>query len=150
MANIKDMIPAFELLQPTTIEAAIDLIDEHRSEGWVLAGGLDSFDWFKDRIKRPTAVIDLGGIEELRGISGVRHTAIRQELSTFRDKYLLSAKHIAEVLEYTNHPNQFKLHLLDGDEWQPDAKFASHAYYAMYADICVALYEHLQKDEEVK
>ena len=68
MANIKDMIPAFDLLQPMTIEAALDLMDEHRSGGWILAGGLDSFDWFKDRIKRPTAVIDLGGIEEMKGI----------------------------------------------------------------------------------
>lgn len=71
MANIRDMIPAFELYQPTSVEAALDLLDEHRDEGWVLAGGLDSFDWFKDRIKRPSAVIDLGGIEELRGIREV-------------------------------------------------------------------------------
>jgi xanthine dehydrogenase YagS FAD-binding subunit len=35
---------------------------------WVLAGGLDSFDWFKDRILRPSVVVDLGGIESLRGV----------------------------------------------------------------------------------
>lgn len=62
------MIPAFELLQPQTTEAAIDLLDQHRSEAWVLGGGLDSFDWFKDRIKRPSVVIDLGGVSELTGI----------------------------------------------------------------------------------
>lgn len=73
MANIKDMIPAFELFQPTSVEAALDLLDEHRDEGWVLAGGLDSFDWFKDRIKRPSAVIDLGGIDELRGVREVEN-----------------------------------------------------------------------------
>ena len=33
-----------------------------------MAGGLDSFDWLKDRIKRPKSVVDLSGIEELRGI----------------------------------------------------------------------------------
>ena len=68
MATIKDMIPAFDLYQPTSVDDALDLLDEHRSESWVLAGGLDSFDWFKDRIKRPTAVVDLGGIDELKGI----------------------------------------------------------------------------------
>lgn len=73
MANINDMIPAFELYQPTSVEAALDLMDEHRDEGWVLAGGLDSFDWFKDRIKRPSAVIDLGGVEEMRGIREVEN-----------------------------------------------------------------------------
>jgi xanthine dehydrogenase YagS FAD-binding subunit len=34
----------------------------------VLAGGLDSFDWLKDRIKRPAVVVDLSGIAELKGI----------------------------------------------------------------------------------
>ena len=93
------------------------------------------------------------GLINLQGLGGVISAdnlpitlAVITDIATFRDKYLLSANHIPEVLEYTNHPNQFKLHLLDGDEWQSDAKFASHAYYAMYADICVALYEYLQRD----
>jgi len=34
----------------------------------VMAGGLDSFDWLKDRIKRPKVVVDLSGIEELKGV----------------------------------------------------------------------------------
>ena len=33
-----------------------------------MAGGLDSFDWLKDRIKRPKVLVDLSGIEELKGI----------------------------------------------------------------------------------
>jgi xanthine dehydrogenase YagS FAD-binding subunit len=61
-------MPAFELLQPTTVDAALDLLDRHGAGAWVLAGGLDSFDWLKDRIKRPSAVIDLSGVSELRGI----------------------------------------------------------------------------------
>ena len=71
MAVIRDMIPPFELYQPAGVEDAVRLMDEHGSEGWVLAGGLDTFDWFKDRIKRPAAVIDLGGVDEIRGITGV-------------------------------------------------------------------------------
>ncbi|MBM4184731.1 MAG: xanthine dehydrogenase family protein subunit M [Gemmatimonadetes bacterium] len=67
MANMKDMIPAFDLVQPTTVEDAVDLMKDAGDEGWVLAGGLDTFDWFKDRIKRPRVVIDIGGIEEMRG-----------------------------------------------------------------------------------
>ncbi|MDP2956883.1 MAG: xanthine dehydrogenase family protein subunit M [Longimicrobiales bacterium] len=68
MATIRDMMPAFGLFQPTTVEDALELVNEHGSKGWVLAGGLDSMDWMKDRIKRPEAVIDLGGVAELRGI----------------------------------------------------------------------------------
>ena len=33
-----------------------------------MAGGLDSFDWLKDRIKKPKIVVDLSGIDELKGI----------------------------------------------------------------------------------
>jgi len=68
MAHIKDMIAAFDLHQPTTVEDALALLAEHREQAWVLAGGLDSFDWFKDRVKRPSAVVDLGGVAELHGI----------------------------------------------------------------------------------
>src|SRR6202050_5488857 len=68
MAVIRDVMPAFELLQPNSIAEAHRLIGENGSDGWVLAGGLDSFDWLKDRIKRPKTVIDLSGVEELRGI----------------------------------------------------------------------------------
>jgi xanthine dehydrogenase YagS FAD-binding subunit len=33
-----------------------------------MAGGLDSFDWLKDRIKRPKVLVDLSGIAELKGV----------------------------------------------------------------------------------
>lgn len=68
MALIRDMIPAFELFQPASIDDALDLKRRYGRTSWTFAGGLDSLDWFKDRVKRPEAVIDLGGIEELRGI----------------------------------------------------------------------------------
>src|ERR1700676_4011725 len=71
MAVIHDVIPAFELFQPATIEDALALLAWHGAKAWVLAGGLDSFDWFKDRIKRPKVVIDLSQIKELRGVRTV-------------------------------------------------------------------------------
>jgi xanthine dehydrogenase YagS FAD-binding subunit len=70
MAVIRDMMPAFELLQPGGVDEAIDLLDRYGEDAWILAGGLDSLDWFKDRIKRPEAVVELGAIEELNGIRG--------------------------------------------------------------------------------
>ena len=68
MAVIRDVMPAFDLLQPTSIDAALELLDRHGAAAWVLGGGLDSFDWLKDRIRRPSVVIDLSGVTELRGI----------------------------------------------------------------------------------
>jgi len=61
-------MPAFELFQPASIEDAQAVLDRYGSGAWVLAGGLDSFDWLKDRIKRPQALVDLAGIPELKGI----------------------------------------------------------------------------------
>jgi len=69
MAVIRDMMPAFELFQPSSIEDALALLDRQGKRSWVLAGGLDSLDWLKDRIKRPEAVVELGAIAELRDVS---------------------------------------------------------------------------------
>jgi xanthine dehydrogenase YagS FAD-binding subunit len=65
---IKDVIPGFELFQPTTIDDALALLDEHGADAWKLAGGNDSLSWFKDRVKRPATVVDLNGIGEMHGI----------------------------------------------------------------------------------
>jgi xanthine dehydrogenase YagS FAD-binding subunit len=59
---------AFDLYQPTSVADAQKLLDQHGPDAWILAGGLDSFDWLKDRIRKPRAVVDLSGIEELRGV----------------------------------------------------------------------------------
>jgi len=68
MAIIRDVMPAFQLYQPTSVADAQQLLQQHGSDALVLAGGLDSMDWLKDRIRKPKVVVDLGGIDELRGI----------------------------------------------------------------------------------
>src|ERR1700687_3639933 len=68
MAVIHDVMPTFELYQPASVADPLNLLGRYGRDAWVLAGGLDSFDWLKDRIKRPKTVVDLSGIEELRGI----------------------------------------------------------------------------------
>ena len=69
---MKDMMPHFELYQPTSLDNALDLLGRFGNDGWRLAGGQDSYDWFKDRAKRPQAVVDLTGLDDLKG---VRETA---------------------------------------------------------------------------
>jgi xanthine dehydrogenase YagS FAD-binding subunit len=68
MAVIHDVMPVFELYQPGSIDDAIKLIDKHGTDALVLAGGLDSMDWLKDRLKKPKVVVDLGQIAELKGV----------------------------------------------------------------------------------
>lgn len=65
---MKDMMPHFDLVQPTDVESALDLLREHGQDAWALAGGYDSLDWFKNRGKQPSLVVDLEGLDELRGV----------------------------------------------------------------------------------
>jgi xanthine dehydrogenase YagS FAD-binding subunit len=67
----RDMMPSFELYQPDSVQGAVKL-SKDVEKSWLLAGGQDSYDWFKDRAKRPEALIDITGIAALKG---VRETA---------------------------------------------------------------------------
>jgi xanthine dehydrogenase YagS FAD-binding subunit len=114
MAVIRDVMPAFELFQPASAADAQKLIEQHGSDAWVMAGGLDSFDWLKDRIKKPKAVVDLSGIAELKGIreatDGIEIGAMTTltevvRNSTVRQKYGLLAQ-AAELVASPQIRNQ--------------------------------------------
>ena len=101
MAVIRDVMPAFELFQPTSISDAQKLLEQQGENGWVLAGGMDSFDWLKDRIKKPKVVVDLSGIAELKGVratpDGIEIGAMTTltevvEHPVIREKYKLLAE----------------------------------------------------------
>jgi xanthine dehydrogenase YagS FAD-binding subunit len=89
MAVIHDVMPEYELFQPTDVEGAIALLAEHGRNARVLAGGRDTWDWLKDRTKRVDVLIDLGGIEELKGIQatpdGVRIGALTSLTHVVKD-----------------------------------------------------------------
>jgi xanthine dehydrogenase YagS FAD-binding subunit len=103
----KDMMAAFELYQPDSVDGAIDLLAEAGQRGWAMAGGNDSLDWFKDRIKRPQTVVDLSSLDELRGIrelpdGGIEIGALTtlteiQNNAIVRDRYSLLADSAGRV-----------------------------------------------------
>jgi xanthine dehydrogenase YagS FAD-binding subunit len=68
MGVIHDVIAPFELFQPASVDDVLGLIDRYGPDTWMMAGGMDSFDWFKDRIRRPRVMIDLSGVDALRGV----------------------------------------------------------------------------------
>src|SRR5688572_10972159 len=68
MAGIRDVMPGFALFQLPKAGEALALLDRHGWGAWILGGGLDTFDWLKDRSKRTNVVIDLSQVTELRGI----------------------------------------------------------------------------------
>lgn len=63
-----DNMPDMELYQPVQIDDALALAARLAERGWLVGGGQDTYGWIKDRAKRPEALIDLNGIESLRGI----------------------------------------------------------------------------------
>src|SRR3954466_852745 len=107
MAVIRDVMPVFELYQPASVDAALALLEKHGGDAWVLAGGLDSMDWLKDRLRKPKVVVDLSNVAELRGIKEVnggleigamttltevvRHPVVREKYSILMD----AAEHVA-------------------------------------------------------
>ena len=66
-----DVMPDVQLFQPAEVEDALNLADQYGQDGWLLGGGQDTYGWLKDRAKNPAALIDLNGIEALRGIRSV-------------------------------------------------------------------------------
>jgi xanthine dehydrogenase YagS FAD-binding subunit len=146
MAVIRDVMPAFELFQPASAADAQKLLQQHGSDAWVMAGGLDSFDWLKDRIKKPKAVVDLSGIAELKG---VRETADGIEIgamttltevvsnSSVRQKYGLLAQ-AAELVASPQIRNQGTL----GGNVSQDARCwyyrAGWPCYRASGNICYA------------
>ncbi len=63
-----DVMPDVQLYQPAELDDALSLADRYATDGWLLGGGQDTYGWLKDRAKHPQAMIDLNGIEALRGI----------------------------------------------------------------------------------
>ena len=66
-----DVMPDVQLYQPAELDDALNLAGQLGDDGWVLGGGQDTYGWLKDRAKQPKAMIDLNGIESLRGIREV-------------------------------------------------------------------------------
>ena len=80
-----DVMPEVQLYQPVELGDALNLADELGEDGWLLGGGQDTYGWLKDRAKQPTAMIDLNGIEALRGIRDTNDGIEIGAATTLRD-----------------------------------------------------------------
>ena len=64
------MIPAaFDYLAPTTVDEVVRALAEHGDDAKVLAGGHSLLPLMKLRFAVPSVVVDIGRVDELRGVS---------------------------------------------------------------------------------
>jgi CO/xanthine dehydrogenase FAD-binding subunit len=61
------MLPEFELLMPRTLPEALEMMDES-SKVMPLAGGTNLLVDLRGRLSRPQTLINIGGLDELRGV----------------------------------------------------------------------------------
>ena len=89
-----DVMPDMQLYQPAELDDALNLADRYAANGWLLGGGQDTYGWLKDRAKQPRAMIDLNGIEALRGIresdDGIEIGAATTLRDIIRDQRIIS------------------------------------------------------------
>jgi CO/xanthine dehydrogenase FAD-binding subunit len=74
----------FEYFRPANVKDALKLLSKYQHAS-VLAGGTDLINNLKEELDRPEAVIDIKGIDELRGIDYSDNTLTIGALTTFTD-----------------------------------------------------------------
>jgi xanthine dehydrogenase YagS FAD-binding subunit len=80
-----DVMPDTQLYQPVELIDALELAARLGESGWLLGGGQDTYGWLKDRAKNPQAMIDLNGIEVLKGIRETTDGVEIGAVTTLRD-----------------------------------------------------------------
>ncbi|HEU4415194.1 MAG TPA: FAD binding domain-containing protein [Candidatus Angelobacter sp.] len=61
-------LPAFKLLRPRSLRQAVDYLARHGNDLLVLAGGTDILPSMKQKLFTPAYLMDIRGIDEIRGI----------------------------------------------------------------------------------
>ena len=100
-------LPAFRVLHPRTVEDAVRMLDEHRSDAMVIAGGTDVIPNLQMRLFTPRVLVDVKPLRELATIDfsprdGLRIGAtatLTHVLDTpwMRDRFAVLASAIATV-----------------------------------------------------
>jgi len=160
-------MPLFELYQPESINDTLRLLERFGARAWILAGGLDTFDWLKDRAKRTEAVIDLSNVAELVGIKEVdggveigaattltdivRHPAIGERYRLLRDAAELVASpqirnqgtiggNVAQDTRCWYYRSAWPCYRAGGNICYADTPTAINREHAIFdADRCVAV-----------
>ena len=61
-------LPDFQYLRPTSLQEALQLLDEHGDDAKIMAGGVGLLAFMKERLVSPGYVVDIKGIPELKNM----------------------------------------------------------------------------------
>jgi len=62
-------LPEFQYVKPKSLQDALQLLDEHKDQAKVFAGGVGLFAFMKERLVDPRYVVDIKAIDELQTLS---------------------------------------------------------------------------------
>ena len=77
--------PEFDYIKVRTVEHALSLLASHGDEARVLAGGQSLLPALNMRLSEPSLLIDIGGIDSLRGIQVIQNALRIGALTTHTD-----------------------------------------------------------------
>lgn len=125
-------LPEFEYVKPTTLAETLDLIEKHRSDAKILAGGVGLLAFMKERLVEPKLVIDIKSVPQLRKLEynerdgltigaavtfneildyplvRTKYRALRQAISTLSDTVLRNRStllgNLCEALPFVDSP----------------------------------------------
>ncbi|MEZ5558879.1 MAG: xanthine dehydrogenase family protein subunit M [Pseudomonadales bacterium] len=118
-----DVMPDIELFQPLQVEDAASIAARLGADGWLVAGGQDTYGWLKDRAKVVKALIDLSGIDSLKGVresgDGIEIGALTTLTEVARDP-LIRARYplLAEAASHVASPQIRNVGTLGGNVCQ--------------------------------
>jgi len=70
-------LPDFTYHNPKSLEEALQLLREHGDEAKVMGGGIGLIAFMKERLMSPSHLIDMKGVEELRGVRQTEGRGLR-------------------------------------------------------------------------
>lgn len=99
----------FAYVQPSHIEEALEILDQHKDQARILAGGQSLMPTLNMRLSEPEILVDINGLEELKGIEiasgSVRVGALTRHAEVEASPVI--AEHLpllAEAVAHVAHP----------------------------------------------
>ena len=101
------MIPSnFDYVAPTTVDEAVAALAQAGEDAKVIAGGQSLMPVLRLRLAAPTTLVDLGRIDELRGVREDGDTLVIGAMTTYYDLLRQSARTQARAAACGRHPHR--------------------------------------------